>query len=160
MGKSEKRTMRLAIFLGTLVCGVSGSSLAEQSETPHQHGHADHKAHDAKGHGHAMVHWNVPPAAATQVNPVQATKQSIAGGQSLYEKNCATCHGMTGRGDGPAARALNPKPADLATMASHHPDGDLAWKIAEGRGAMPAWKRTLRDVQIWEIVNYLKSMSN
>ena len=43
-------------------------------------------------------------------------------------------------------------------MAGHHPDGDLAWKIANGRGAMPAWKGTLTQTQIWALVTYIRSL--
>ncbi len=42
-----------------------------------------------------------------------------------------------------AGVALNPKPADLTALAGQHPDGDFAWKIANGRGPMPAWERSL-----------------
>ncbi len=43
-------------------------------------------------------------------------------------------------------------------MAGHHPDGDFAWKITNGRGPMPGWKGTLTDEQIWNVVNFIQSL--
>ena len=115
----------------------------------------DHGKMDMTGDGH----WMAPPAAAQRANPVKATSASIARGKKIYAANCASCHGANGAGDGPAGKALNPKPADLAAMAPHHPPGDLAWKIENGRGAMPPWKDTLKPTQIWDVVNYLQSLA-
>jgi mono/diheme cytochrome c family protein len=43
-------------------------------------------------------------------------------------------------------------------MAGHHPDGDIAWKIANGRGPMPAWKETLSQKDIWHLTNFVQSL--
>ncbi len=112
-----------------------------------------------KGMDHG-AHWMAPEAAAARKNPVKADKASIARGQATFKQNCAVCHGAAGRGDGPAGAALNPKPADLAAMAGEHPDGDFAWKIENGRGAMPPWKGVLTQNQIWDSVNYIKSLGS
>lgn len=104
-------------------------------------------------------HWMAPPAMAKRANPVKATPASIARGKKLYAANCASCHGPSGAGDGPVGAALNPRPANLAAMAPQHPAGDLGWKIENGRGAMPAWKGTLKPNQIWDVVNYLQNMT-
>ena len=107
----------------------------------------------------AQEHWSAPAAAAKRRNPVPATAASLDQGRQLFKQNCIACHGAEGRGDGPAAASLKPHPADLAMMAGHHPDGDLAWKIANGRGAMPAWNKTLSEDQIWMLVSYIKTLS-
>jgi mono/diheme cytochrome c family protein len=39
-----------------------------------------------------------------------------------------------------------------------HPAGDLAWKIAEGRGPMPGWKDWFSDTEIWHLVNFIQSL--
>ena len=126
---------------------LSTSALANGDSGHHK------KAHDHKG---AAAHWMAPQKAARRPNPVAATTASVQRGAKLYSQYCVSCHGSKGRGDGPAAAALNPRPSDLVTMAPRHPDGGLAWKIAEGRGAMPPWKGTLSENQIWDVVNYLK----
>jgi mono/diheme cytochrome c family protein len=114
---------------------------------------ADSPAHS--GHDH---HWRAPEQAATRRNPVSDSASSIARGGKLFQTHCASCHGRGGRGDGPASRRLDPKPADLKAMAGHHSDGDLAWKIGNGRGAMPAWKGVLTEREIWHLVNYIKNL--
>lgn len=104
-------------------------------------------------------HWMAPPAAAQRKNPIRADKASIARGKKIYAANCASCHGASGKGDGPAGKTLKPKPSDLAAMAPQHPAGDLAWKIENGRGAMPAWQGTLKENQIWDVVNFLQALT-
>lgn len=102
------------------------------------------------------AHWHAPAEQAARKNPIPADKASIERGGKFYETHCVSCHGKTGRGDGPEAAGLKPHAADLKHMAGHHTDGDLAWKIAVGRGAMPGWKSVLTQDQIWDVVNFLK----
>lgn len=113
-----------------------------------------------KGMDHGSEHWMAPQDAAARRNPVSAGAGSIARGKKLFETNCMVCHGQGGRGDGPAGAALNPKPADLTEMAGEHSDGDFAWKIANGRGPMPAWKSVLQENQIWDLVNFIQSLGD
>ena len=93
------------------------------------------------------------------VNPSPGDPQSIERGQVLYATNCATCHGVGGRGDGPAAPGLNPPPADLALHVPLHPEADTYAFIEGGfpGTAMPAWGDQLNDQQIWDLVNFLRS---
>ncbi len=136
---------------------VTSAALGD-ADHPHGGKSDGHEHATATDHKHAAVtaHWTAPAEAARRPNPVAATEASIRRGEKLYNQYCASCHGPKGRGDGPAGAALNPRPADLAAMAPQHADGGLAWKIAEGRGAMPPWKGTLGENQIWDVVNYLK----
>jgi mono/diheme cytochrome c family protein len=104
-------------------------------------------------------HWMAPEEAAKRPNPVMANNASRARGKKLFAANCASCHGAGARGDGPAGAALNPRPADLMAMAGRHPDGDFAWKIANGRGPMPAWNGQLSEKNIWDLVNFIQSLA-
>lgn len=106
-------------------------------------------------HGH---HWMAPPEAVKRPNPIPADTNSLTRGRKVFQENCANCHGANGRGDGRGAAPLNPRPTNLAAMAGHHSDGDYAWKIANGRGAMPAWKGILSDNQIWDVVNFIQRL--
>ncbi len=111
------------------------------------------------GHEHETgSHWTAPPAAQKLKNPMQRTKDTLSAGRQLFVQQCASCHGMYGEGDGPAAKGLNPPPANLRAMAGQHPDGDFFWKIANGRGPMPAFKGRLTDEQIWQLVTYIQSL--
>jgi putative copper export protein/mono/diheme cytochrome c family protein/peroxiredoxin len=89
--------------------------------------------------------------------PYQAS--SIAAGAALYARDCATCHGPAGAGDGPAARALSPPPPDLrAHHATLHTAGDLYWWITHGRRAMPPFGHLEPD-QRWSLVNYVRALA-
>ena len=88
--------------------------------------------------------------------PYQAA--SIAAGATLYARDCVSCHGPAGAGDGAAARAFSPPPPDLrAHHAALHTAGDLYWWITHGRRAMPAFGHLEPD-QRWSLVNYVRAL--
>jgi putative copper resistance protein D len=91
--------------------------------------------------------------------PVVYAAPSIARGAALYAEHCAACHGVGGRGDGPAAQGLATKPADLA--AAHlfaHSSGDLFWWISRGRGdAMPGFAEVMDEGQRWDVINFIRT---
>jgi mono/diheme cytochrome c family protein len=104
--------------------------------------------------------WKAPPSAANRPNPVAGNANATALGQKLYVGNCMTCHGPSGKGDGPGAAALEKKPADLAArVKAGATDGELFWKISEGRSPMISWKGALSETQRWELVNYIKTLA-
>ena len=71
-------------------------------------------------------------------------------GRQMFISYCAPCHGRTGKGDGPAAPALTPKPSDLTQMTKKH-GGTLSQKDLEdkmnGIAASPAHGST--DMPVW-----------
>ena len=96
------------------------------------------------------------------------TKGDPKAGKAKYDVNCAGCHGKTGKGDGPAAAAINPKPQD-------HTDGKIMnalsdqylFDIIKKGGAavkkapiMPANEKKLSDQEIWDVVAYIRSLAN
>lgn len=91
-------------------------------------------------------------------NPVEPTAISIGNGKALFQTHCAVCHGPQGRGDGPAATGLTPRPADLMQSARRLPGGVVAGVITDGRGSMPPFKATLNQPQIWDLTNFVKSL--
>ena len=90
-------------------------------------------------------------------SPERPTDGTIASGRALYRERCVACHGERGRGDGPAAGGLEPRPADLLLHVPQHTDGELFFFI--GRGvpgtAMPAWRSVLTERERWYLVHYL-----
>lgn len=100
-----------------------------------------------------------PEEINNQKNPITKETASINRGRDLFLRDCASCHGENAEGNGPAAESLTPKPANLKKMSGMHTDGDFVWTIENGRGPMPAWKNILNESQIWDLVNYIQSLS-
>lgn len=95
-------------------------------------------------------------------NPVKASAPSISAGAATYKKYCSFCHGMEGKGDG----ALAPKgshPADLTDAKWDHgdTDGEIFATIENGVGgtsAMKGFKGKIPDQDIWNVINYVRSL--
>jgi mono/diheme cytochrome c family protein len=106
--------------------------------------------------------WIVPEAAKLVVNPLKASQADSPAGRKLYLDKCAECHGDTGKGDGPQGRMYDPRPNDLTDAAHINAvsDGELFYKISEGHRPMPAFKKRLTDEQRWQLVLFLRSLSN
>jgi mono/diheme cytochrome c family protein len=105
------------------------------------------------------------PAAAAAQQPAAA-----APGKATYEKWCSGCHGLDGKGKGPAANWMLPRPRDF-TQALYQirttetgglpTDADIRHVIDEGMPgtAMPGWKTKLSEAERNELVEYLKAFS-
>ena len=102
------------------------------------------------------------PEAEKVKNPVAADATSLAAGQKLYEKNCASCHGATGKGDGKMGAELNPKPSDLTDADWKHgsSDGEIFKVLAEGvkNTPMRTYKSKMTEHEMWDVVNYVRSL--
>ncbi len=103
--------------------------------------------------------WKAPVAAKKIKNPVIDKKASTIRGKKLYRSRCAVCHGRTGLGDGPGGKALVPKPESLLTkLVQNQTDGELFWKITNGRNDMIKWGPILNKKQRWDLVNYVRTL--
>jgi mono/diheme cytochrome c family protein len=99
-------------------------------------------------------------------NPSAANPQSIQAGQAIFQKSCAVCHGPMGKGDGTIVAALKPeatRPANLADGKWDHgsTDGEIFVTIRDGIGPkfeMKGQKGKLTDQEIWNVVNYVRSL--
>ena len=84
----------------------------------------------------------------------------------LYDKNCVSCHGPNGKGDGPAGKVLKPPPPDMSTTATKASEADLTKIIKEGgkavgrSAAMPAYGAKLTDDQIKGLVQLVKGFAS
>lgn len=98
--------------------------------------------------------------AAVATNPGLHSPDSVARGKDLYVQYCQTCHGGEGRGDGPSAASLPARPDDLSDIAPPpvFPDGVVAYRIANGVDSMPAYGSVLTPAQIWDLVNFIRSL--
>lgn len=94
------------------------------------------------------------------VSTTAFAKGDAKAGKTVFAQNCATCHGATGKGDGAAAAALNPKPANFAKGKFKYGSSDsaIAATIKNGKGAMPPWGSVLSAKDIDNVVAYVKSL--
>ena len=102
------------------------------------------------------------PQAAAVKNPIPSTAKSIAEGQKLYQTNCRHCHGAKALGDGPLA-PKDPSPPNLTDAEWIHgsSDGEIHALISNGAGPdskMKPMKSKLSDNEIWNIINYIRSL--
>jgi cytochrome c oxidase cbb3-type subunit 2 len=123
----------------------------------------------AAGEGAAGEGAAAGAAGAAGEGAMRRPAADLARGRSLYATKCATCHGPDGRGDGAAARHLDPPPRDLtrgvyklrSTPSGALPtDDDLYRTITRGvpGTSMPPWSGLASDDR-WQLVYHLKSLS-
>ena len=106
----------------------------------------------------APAPWTAPPAEKSKKSSLPPSPKAVADGMKVAQANCVSCHGTSGKGDGVAAVALNPKPADWTSKrAQAESDGELFWKISNGRGPMPPWKH-LPENERWAVIQYIRSL--
>jgi mono/diheme cytochrome c family protein len=102
--------------------------------------------------------WTVPAEYKTKKNPVAASDVSNKAGLALYTKNCASCHGKAGLGDGVKARMLKEFPGDFSGAAFQgQTDGEHFYKTKFGRGEMPKYEGKLTDDDLWNMVNFMRT---
>ena len=103
------------------------------------------------------------PLGTVPTNPIYPDQNSVSAGRDLYQKNCASCHGINGVP--PQGLNLSPYPLDLTVHVPQHPaDGQIFDFISKGfpGTAMRAWgegEGSLSDEEMWHIVNFLRTLS-
>ncbi len=93
-------------------------------------------------------------------SPVRGDPPNLAAGSQIYAQSCAVCHGTGGKGDGPSAAVLNPKPFDLTIHSRLHTEGELYWWVTNGIAGtgMTAWQTQLTDLQRWQVVAFIRTL--
>jgi high-affinity iron transporter len=139
-------TCALTVAGWSLVSGAAmdaslGKPATADEQDPGDHAHAD---------------------AANLTNPVKSTPASIATGKALFERQCVSCHGAMGAGDGKSAAQLKPPPADLTDATWKHgaSDGEIYTLIKDGskNTAMKGFASKMTAQEMWSIVNYIRTL--
>ena len=100
------------------------------------------------------------PEAQKLKNPEPKTAESVEAGKKLYQRHCASCHGPQGKGDGGMALAGG-TPSDLTDEAWDYgsTDGEIFVVIRDGVSSdMLGYKDKLTEKQIWQLVNFIRSI--
>jgi len=108
----------------------------------------------------ALEEWKAPARAARKVNPIPSDEKSIALGKAVYIRECLSCHGATGKGDGPQAKDLERPVGNLSDpKVLEETDGALYWKVTEGKKPMPTFDRKLTEEERWQVINYVRTFA-
>lgn len=89
----------------------------------------------------------------------QGKERDLVSGREIYVNTCIRCHGIDGKGT--SGITLVPPPADLSSSAvQSRLDGSLFRRIHEGKPntAMGAWKHSLSDDEIWDVLAYVRTL--
>lgn len=111
--------------------------------------------------GYAFAHsWMAPADEAKKNNPIASSKDSIANGKVIFDNKCIYCHGNGAKGSSKNATGLSKDTPNLVKRLKTHTDGDFHWKIINGKGEMPSFQKDLTYEEIWDIINYIKSLED
>lgn len=106
-----------------------------------------------------MNPWNIPAKYKTMKNPyANQTDLAQTVGKQLWAKNCKSCHGNLGLGDGPKAAGLKTKIEKISEVQPNT-DGEIYYKSIIGRDEMPNFEGKIPDEEgRWAIVNYIRTL--
>ncbi len=126
----------------------------------------------------AMAALSAAPGFAQTIKPVPVNPTNPTSGKEMYKEYCAVCHGVDGKGTGPAAPALKKVPTDLTQLAirnkgkfpsdrvAHSIEGDVL-VLSHGSADMPIWGPLFRSLgsnadivrmRVGNLTEYVKSM--
>jgi mono/diheme cytochrome c family protein len=108
-------------------------------------------------HAHS---WEAPQIEAQEKNPIPLNAGSIKSGKVIFTELCSTCHGDNAEGLKSEESGLEKNTENLRKRLKGHSDGDFFWKIQNGKGERPSFSKELAEMQIWNVINYIKSIDN
>ena len=101
----------------------------------------------------------VPVKEAREPNPVKPTPESIAEGKKIYSYDCASCHGATGDGKTDVAKELKVPDLTDPALLKDQTDGEIFYILKNGHGTMPQEGDRAKPEQLWDLVNYVRSLA-
>lgn len=101
--------------------------------------------------------WKVPEIKKAKTANFKFNDETVKTGEDLFKANCMSCHGTPGMNN---FAAMTPPPGDPATEKFQvQTDGELFYKITNGRALMPSFKSILSDKERWNIISYFRSFN-
>ena len=102
--------------------------------------------------------WNVPADKKAKNSTFKFDANTVKDGESVYTKNCVSCHGNPTKGN--SLKSLNPVPPDLSSAKTQElTDGELFYILNTGRVIMPSFNNVLSEVDRWKVIAYIRSFN-
>ena len=101
----------------------------------------------------------VPVKNAREPNPVKPTPESLAEGKKIYGYDCASCHSATGDGKTDVAKDLKVPDLTDPAVLKDQTDGEIFYILKNGHGNMPQEGDRVKPEQLWDLVNYVRSLA-
>jgi mono/diheme cytochrome c family protein len=107
----------------------------------------------------AVPESTVPAAAKNLANPVKPTPESLAQGKKYYGYDCAACHGKNGDGKGDIDTGEKLPDFTNSAALKDKTDGELFYELKNGKGHMPLERIRVTSNELWNLVNYVRSLA-
>ena len=99
---------------------------------------------------HARIEKEMPKTV-----PIEPTEANLLAGATIYQQQCAVCHGLPGQSRTAIAQGMFPHPPQLfhGRGVTDDEPGETYWKVANGirLTGMPGFRSTLKDDQLWQV---------
>lgn len=104
--------------------------------------------------------WNVPDSYKAKTNTFSSDESLVDLGKMTYMKQCRSCHGNKGLGDGPKARGLKTYPGNFSDAKFQaHSDGELYYMSIIGRDEMPNFENKIPEEEDrWALIMYIRTL--
>jgi len=106
----------------------------------------------------AENNWNVPADKKAKNSTIKFDATTAKDGESVYTKNCVSCHGNPTKGN--SLKSLSPVPPDLSSAKTQSlTDGELFYILNTGRVIMPSFNNILSEEDRWKVISYIRSFN-
>jgi len=101
--------------------------------------------------------WVVPDEQKTKTSPYLFNADTVKKGETVYIKNCQSCHGNPGKNNW---AKISPEPGDPASKKfQEQTDGEMFYRISSGKGPMPEFRNILSENERWNVVSFIRSFN-